>query len=237
MKNNICSFIIIICALLNFLESKINAWEVVSADDDFIYVKVNKNDLEGIYKHKLMVRAICRVNRVDEKNFWLQNFIKIPLNFEKGIQWSPLPQRYLEAEQYEKYILISIKNQFLGAYERGNLKMHFPISSGTEKHPTPIGKFKIFAKEVNHKSSLYKDKKGRPIKMPWAIAFHIGFYNGQWIVTWIHGGELPGYPASHGCVRLFEEDAKILFLWLFPNNKNENYEYVKNGTPVEVNVN
>ncbi len=229
---------ILFCILTIFLffwsPQIVDAWEVQGVDEDFIYVKVNNKDLKEIAKYKMMLEAIYRVNRFDEKYFWDKRFLKIPKDFEKGLRWSPLPVYYELVKNSEKYVLISVKDQFVGCYEYGVLKKSFPISSGTSKNPTPIGKFKVLEKHKDHKSDVYKDSRGRPIKMPWAIKFHIGFYDGIWIATWMRAGDLPGYPASHGCVRLFYDDAKSLFLWMFPGDEEGKWEDVKNGAPVEV---
>ena len=70
---------------------------------------------------------------------------------------------------------------------------------GRPGHPTPTGVFTILEKEVHHTSSIYKGAE-----MPYMER-----------VTWggiaLHAGDLPGYPDSHGCVRLPLEFSKLLF--------------------------
>jgi lipoprotein-anchoring transpeptidase ErfK/SrfK len=111
-----------------------------------------------------------------------------------------------------------------------------PISTGRSGHLTENGSFKIIEKERNHFSSLYGkivDRNGRTVvadadadmavprggkflaaPMRYFMRFHdaIG----------MHAGYLPGYPASHGCVRLPEQNAIVFF------------NAVEVGTPVHV---
>lgn len=111
------------------------------------------------------------------------------------------------------------------------------ISTGTDGHPTPIGKFKIFFKNADHKSSVYGwiyDANGVPInkdadirrdKVPPGGYFDnskMTWYNQFYPAIGMHAGYLPGYPASHGCVRMPEWMAKHFF------------DAAPIGTPVEV---
>lgn len=111
-----------------------------------------------------------------------------------------------------------------------------PISSGRSGHLTETGSFKIIEKEKNHFSSLYGrivDADGRtmvsdadadmkvprggkfiPAPMRYFMRFHSA--------TGMHAGYLPGYPASHGCVRLPERNAIDVF------------NAIEIGTPVRV---
>lgn len=111
------------------------------------------------------------------------------------------------------------------------------ISTGTDGHPTPTGKFKIFFKNADHKSSVYGwilDADGVPInknadirvdKVPPGGKFDnskMTWYNQFYPAIGMHAGHLPGYPASHGCVRMPERMAKHFF------------DAAPLGTPVEV---
>ncbi|MFH1129503.1 MAG: L,D-transpeptidase family protein [Patescibacteria group bacterium] len=109
------------------------------------------------------------------------------------------PEELIWKKDVSKLILVSLDNQCLATYEYGRLVLCYPISSGRKDRPTPIGKFKIINKEKNGFSAKYK------APMPWTMAWD-GLYA-------LHAGELPGYPDSHGCVRLLLDDAKQLFSW------------------------
>lgn len=111
------------------------------------------------------------------------------------------------------------------------------ISSGREGYATPPGQYKVIQKSENHVSNLYGDyvdaagnvmvanvgakrdpkppgARFRGAPMPYFLRFHGGYG--------LHAGFLPGFPASHGCVRMPERMAQIFFA-------NANH-----GTPVRV---
>lgn len=165
---------------------------------------------------------VARFNRLDEKHLVIGKKIKVPDNLEVIKEWSPLPKEYALAMPHKKYILVSLEDQFLGVYQNGKLIFDMPISSGRplEKCDSPTGDcstptriFQTLGGDWNHTSSVYDDPTGNPYPMPWAVRFHI---NKNGVQYWIHGGDLPGYPASHGCVRVTKKDALKLFRWLFP---------------------
>lgn len=96
-------------------------------------------------------------------------------------------------------VLVSLKKQRVYVHDKKGLVAESPISSGRRGMETPKGIFTILQKNKRHFSNLYNSAP-----MP----------NMQRI-TWsgyaMHGGPLPGYPASHGCIRLPYSFAKQLF--------------------------
>jgi hypothetical protein len=111
-----------------------------------------------------------------------------------------------------------------------------PISTGRSGHLTETGAFKVIEKERNHSSSLYGkivDARGRTVVsdadadmavprggkfIPAPMRYFMRFHE----ATGMHAGYLPGYPASHGCVRMPEQNAIVFF------------NAVEVGTPVHV---
>ncbi len=136
-----------------------------------------------------------------------KNKIFVPLDY--SIEPQILPEFLSGAAKYEKYILIDRRQQYLGLYEWGNLRYVYPISSGTS-NSTPSRKFVIHFMNQVHNSSKYD-------QAPMDHALNIG---GDYF---IHEGIVPGYPASHGCIRLFPFHARFLF-----------YEWAKPGIPGEI---
>ncbi len=106
-------------------------------------------------------------------------------------------------------VVVIIKKQRLYAYKNKRMAFSLPVSTGRKGHPTPKGVFRIGQKDKNHRSSLYKSH-GKPCPMKWAMRFAIKGGVGYWL----HQGRVPGYPASHGCIRLTGRGAKKLFLWV-----------------------
>jgi lipoprotein-anchoring transpeptidase ErfK/SrfK len=107
-------------------------------------------------------------------------------------------------------IVVSLADQSLYAYNGQQLVAYSNISSGKPGHETPTGTFTVSQKDVDHHSSLYDDAP-----MPFFMRLTDGGVG-------LHAGFIPGYPASHGCVRLPMGMAREL------------YQHVDAGTPVEI---
>ncbi|GAB6196866.1 L,D-transpeptidase family protein [Lysobacter xanthus] len=95
--------------------------------------------------------------------------------------------------------VVSLPRQEIVVYRNGLRIGRSPISSGRKGHETPVGVFTILQKEVEHRSNLYDDAP-----MPFMQRL-------TWDGIALHAGRLPGYPASHGCIRLPEDFAKRLY--------------------------
>jgi len=96
-------------------------------------------------------------------------------------------------------IVISLDKQRLTVFEGTNPVAHSRISSGKRGHRTPKGVFSILQKRRRHYSNLYHGAA-----MPYMQRL-------TWSGIALHAGALPGYPASHGCIRLPYGFAKKLF--------------------------
>lgn len=146
---------------------------------------------------------VARFNRVDRRHVYPGMTIKAPDNIADIRTYSPLPPFYQPAARHDKYILVDITEQWLGAYEHGKLAFSTPAATGKETTETPTGIFRVFTRHINHTSSLYKtanDEEQYP--MDNALRFHVGSDN---VSYWLHARDLPGRPASHGCIGLFDE--------------------------------
>lgn len=135
-------------------------------------------------------------------------------------------------------VIVSISKQRAYLLTGDQIGIDSPISSGKRGHSTPTGSFNIMEKDKDHRSSLYgdyKDSKGRTVRG--GISARIDsapsgtHYVGapmKWFMrltgegVGMHVGILPGYPASHGCIRMPEPAAAAF------------YAHVKVGTPVRV---
>ena len=133
--------------------------------------------------------------------------IFVPLDY--SIEPKILPEFLPGAAKYAKYILIDRGQQYLGLYEWGELKHCFPISSGA-RNSTPLRKFRVNGMDQIHFSRKYD-------MAPMDHALNIG---GDYF---IHEGIVPGFPASHGCVRIFPLHARFLF-----------YQWGKVGIPGKI---
>lgn len=146
---------------------------------------------------------VARFNRIDRRHLYPGMTIKVPVNLEDARNYTPLPGFHEPAKRHEKYILINITEQWIGAYEYGKLLFSMPAATGKKGTETPTGIFRIDARHRNHTSSLYQtDDNSAQYPMDNAMRFYIGPDN---VSYWIHARDLPGRPASHGCVGLFDE--------------------------------
>jgi len=96
-------------------------------------------------------------------------------------------------------IVIVLDTQRIYVFQNEQLIGFSTISSGKKGKETPTGIFNILQKNVDHKSNLYSNAP-----MPFMQRL-------TWDGIAVHGGDLPGYPASHGCIRLPIVFAKALF--------------------------
>jgi len=136
------------------------------------------------------------------------------------------------------HIVVSIPKQraYLMIGER--IVIDGPVSSGKSGHSSPTGHMQVLEKDPNHHSNLYGDfvdRSGRTVRAGVSARIdaapsgtHFVGAPMKWFLrlteegVGMHIGILPGYPASHGCIRESAEGAKLF------------YDCVKVGTPVDV---
>lgn len=137
-------------------------------------------------------------------------------------------------------LVVSLSQQraFLKVRGTDDVYIDTPISSGTTRHRTPTGTFTVLQKNPDHRSSIYGDfvdSRGRVVRSGISTKIHSAPSGTRYVgapmkwfcrLTWtgigMHVGILPGYPASHGCIRLPAEIAPLI------------YQKVKLGTPVSI---
>jgi L,D-transpeptidase catalytic domain len=95
--------------------------------------------------------------------------------------------------------IVSLHSQRITVYDANGWILRAPVSSGQKERETPAGIFSVIEKEAEHYSNLYDD------------AFMPHMQRITWSGIALHGGVLPGYPASHGCVRMPFDFAARLF--------------------------
>jgi len=95
--------------------------------------------------------------------------------------------------------IVSIRSQQVTFYDADGWILRAPVSTGTTGRETPAGVFAIIEKQKDHHSSLYDD------------AWMPNMQRITWNGIALHGGPLPGYAASHGCVRMPYDFAEKLF--------------------------
>jgi hypothetical protein len=95
--------------------------------------------------------------------------------------------------------IVSLHDQRITVYDAKGWILRAPVSSGQKGRETPAGIFSVIQKDADHHSNLYDD------------AYMPHMQRVTWSGIALHGGPLPGYPASHGCVRMPFDFAASLF--------------------------
>ncbi len=98
-------------------------------------------------------------------------------------------------------VAISIDRQTLKLYDQNGLFAESPVSTGMRGHSTPMGVFSVIQKNKYHRSNIYS---GAPMPYMQRIT---------WSGVAMHAGVLPGYPASHGCIRMPMNFAMRMWGW------------------------
>ncbi len=117
-------------------------------------------------------------------------------------------------------IIISIADQNISVYSGDVLVARSAVSTGVPDHPTPMGVFTVIQKQRWHRSNLYS-----AAPMPYMQRI-------TWSGVALHAGVLPGYPASHGCIRLTEDFA--IRLWQLTKLGNRVIIARSDVAPVEI---
>jgi lipoprotein-anchoring transpeptidase ErfK/SrfK len=111
----------------------------------------------------------------------------------------PLPPTPEEARSDGVLIVVSLASQRMYVFRDGALWDSSKVSTGKRGSETPAGTFPILQKKVHHRSNLYDDAP-----MPYMQRL-------TWGGVALHAGTVPGYPASHGCIRMPKAFAKKLY--------------------------
>ncbi|MDD5168684.1 MAG: L,D-transpeptidase family protein [Syntrophales bacterium] len=151
----------------------------------------------------MQIALLEKLNRVDLKHLSrLRNIVVPSVWTGNELDYSPFPAHYPPAEKISKVLIVDISGQAFGAYEKGNLIRWGPVSTGRKSRPTPSGLFHLNWRSPGRHSTVNSE---------WYMPWYFNFDNKQGIS--LHQYEMPGYPASHECIRLLEADARWLYNW------------------------
>jgi lipoprotein-anchoring transpeptidase ErfK/SrfK len=143
-----------------------------------------------------------------------------------------------EATPDNVHVVVSLPKQRAFLMVGDQIVIDSPISSGKRGHSSPTGHFSVLEKDPNHRSNIYGDfvdRSGRIVRAGVSAKIDAApsgtHYVGASMKSFMrltaegvgmHIGILPGYPASHGCIRMPSDGAKLF------------YDQVKVGTPADV---
>lgn len=167
---------------------------------------------------------LTAINRTDAAHLKQMDSILVPDKFVNDVaQYSPFPFYVKEIKDINKIIFFSYPAQMFAAYENGKLVKTGPTNMGREKDPTPTGLYFTNWKAEETKSTFDDE---------WVLKWNFNIENKEGIG--FHQYDLPGYPASHSCLRLREADAKYLYNWADEWVLKGTDNVVEKGTPVIV---
>ena len=144
-----------------------------------------------------------KLNRADVGHLEQLRELVVPESWsDDELSYSVLPTRYASSEAWPTFLVVYLPGQLFGAYEFGSLVRWGPVSSGSRNNPTSAGSFALNWRSTGRASTVDPD---------WFMRWYFNFGNREGLA--FHVYSLPGYPASHGCIRLLERDAQWLFEW------------------------
>jgi hypothetical protein len=148
-------------------------------------------------------RIILALNRIDNNNITARDTIMVPDTVSTDIMiYSPFPKKVKSLKSVPKLLLFSYPIESFAAYDSGALVRWGPTSLGKKSTPTPAG---LYFTNWKSKETISTDDSS------WILPWYFNLDNKRGIS--LHQFGLPGYPASHACARLLEEDAEWIYYW------------------------
>ena len=187
---------------------------------------ISKDSIKKLIKNtdSNNLKVIAAINRTDVKFLNKFDSIIIPSDFSQPIkQYFPFPLEASFLKDIKKIIFFSYPTQSFAAYENGVLVYTGPTSMGRKADMTPTGLFYTNWK-AEQTTSTFNDE--------WDLKWNFNIENKLGIG--FHQYEMPGYPASHSCLRLSEKDAKYLYEWADQWTIKGTDNILAQGTPVVV---
>lgn len=169
------------------------------------------------------VDMVLALNRINMNKIQKGAVLTIPTSWY-GVDMmtlSPYPKEIERIKDISKFIFVSQRVQAFGLYENGHLVRWGPVSTGKKSTPTPS---KLYFANWKQKVTISN------IDDTWIMPWNVNFANFDGMS--LHQYELPGYAASHSCVRLFEADAMFIYDWVNQWTLTPKDQVATYGTPV-----
>lgn len=170
-------------------------------------------------------RLIFALNRLDPTRLKVGSKLLIPDSLSADFSlYSPFPREFKVLDSIPKSVLINQRIQGFALYENGKLIKWGPVSSGKASTPTPNGL---------HYGNYKAKEKISTVNPDWLLPYYFNFMNFEGVG--VHQYLLPGFPASHACVRLRLNDAQYIYDWAKQWELDKSgRRIIKNGTPFMV---
>jgi hypothetical protein len=186
-------------------------------------VKENLTWLSSL-KSNDTLNVLLLLNRVDQDHLLRQDTLVMPDKIYANLNlYCPFPEIIEPLKTIHKIIFVSRYAQAFAVYEKGLRVRWGAASLGKESTPTPAGLY-----FTNWKAKKTTSTVNRSWVLEWS--FNLDNYKG----ISMHEFSLPGYPASHSCIRLFRDDANWLYYWADQWILSEYTNIAAYGTPVIV---
>lgn len=188
------------------------------------YTLENTKEWLKTNKDSASLEIALAVNRTDKAFFAKMDSVIIPTDMSGDIAfYLPFPVEVPYLADVDKILFFSYLTQTFAAYENGILIYTGPTNMGKKKNPTPTGLFFCNWKAEETISTVDDE---------WKLLWNFNIANKGGIG--FHQYDMPGFPASHSCLRLQEKDAKYLYewadQWVLVDDENVKFK----GTPVVV---
>jgi len=167
---------------------------------------------------------VLALNRTDSAHLAKMDSIIVPNDAGGDIEfYLPFPLHVAKLEAVDKILFFSYPTQSFAAYENGELVYAGQTNMGRKNDTTPTGLFFTNWK-AEKTTSTFNDE--------WDLRWNFNIENK--LGVGFHQYELPGYPASHSCLRLTEKDARYLYDWAEQWIMDKQEKLLAKGTPVIV---
>lgn len=183
-----------------------------------------KRFLDSVTKLSSIAHTILNtLNRKQFSYIIASQEILVPETFtENRLAYSIFPTYYEGARNLPKLIIVSARYQALACYEYGNLVKFAPVNSGKEKTQTYPGRYALTFRQRTRHSSL---------DSTWIMHYYYNFHPDAGMA--LHQFEMPGYPASHSCLRMLESDAAWIYNWGVGYKRDSTGKIIRlSGTPL-----
>lgn len=181
-----------------------------------------KEWLSANIKDSKKLRIAIAINRTDKENFAQMDSVIMPVDMTGDLEYYlPFPLTVSYLKDIDKIIYFSYPTQTFATYENGELIYTGPTNMGRRQDQTPTGLFYANWK-AEESVSTFNDE--------WDLRWNFNVEN-LLGVAW-HQYSLPGYPASHACMRLQEKDARYLYEWADQWIMTGKEKLLAKGTPV-----
>lgn len=170
------------------------------------------------------VQTVLEINRIDTANIAKGRVLVVPNSFDDLAALSPFPATVAAAADIPKLMVVDQVIQAFAIYSNGVLMRWGGVNTGKQSTPTPN---QLYFANWKGKSVVSSEDDS------WILPWYVNLDNKEGIS--MHQYDLPGYPASHACVRMFEQDAEWIYDWTDQwNVSDDGQTVVQYGTPVIV---